>query len=69
MIARFLTPEQAGEEMLDYARRYPIAFRELASFMGYHLNGTQEDIRSMGQTADSLISTGMIHFSNLPETP
>ncbi len=50
MIARFLTPEQAGEEMLDYARRYPVAFRELASFMGYHLNRTQEDIRSMGKT-------------------
>lgn len=49
MIARFLTPEQAGEEMLDYTRRYPTASRELARFMGYRLNGTQEDIRAMGQ--------------------
>jgi deazaflavin-dependent oxidoreductase (nitroreductase family) len=49
MVARFLAPEQAGEEMLDYARRHPLALRELAYFMGYHLDGSQEDIRALGQ--------------------
>jgi deazaflavin-dependent oxidoreductase (nitroreductase family) len=49
MTAHFLTPEQAGEELLDYARRHPQALRELARFMGYRLDGSQEDIRALGQ--------------------
>jgi deazaflavin-dependent oxidoreductase (nitroreductase family) len=49
MIANFLTPEQAGNEMLDYAQRHPQALGELARFMGYRLDGSQEDIRAMGQ--------------------
>ncbi len=49
MVAHFLTPEQSGEELLDYARRYPLAFRELARFMGFRLDGSQADIRAMGK--------------------
>lgn len=49
MTARFLTPGEAGEEMLDYARRHPRALRELARFMGYHLDGSQTDIRALGE--------------------
>lgn len=49
MIARFLSSEEAGEEMLDYASRHPGALRELAHFMGYHLDGSQEDIRTLGE--------------------
>jgi deazaflavin-dependent oxidoreductase (nitroreductase family) len=49
MIARFLTSEQAGEELLSYSLRYPLAWRELVHFMGYQLNGKAEDIRDMGK--------------------
>lgn len=49
MVARLLTPDQAGEEMLGYANRHPLALRELAGFMGYRLDGSQEDIRALGQ--------------------
>ena len=50
MTASFLNPEQAGDELSTYAKRYPIAMRELARFMGYRLDGTPKDIRAMGQT-------------------
>ena len=49
MTAHFLTPEQSGEEMLDYARRNPLAMRELAGFMGYRLDGSEADVRALGQ--------------------
>jgi len=49
MTARFLTPEQSGEELVDYNRRHPLAMRELVHFMGYRLDGTEEDVRAMGK--------------------
>lgn len=49
MVANFLSPEQAGEELLDYARRHPVAMRELARFMGYRLDGSPAGIRALGQ--------------------
>ncbi len=49
MVALFLTPEQAGDELLDYARRHPLALRALARVMGYHLDGTQAETRALGQ--------------------
>lgn len=49
MVADFLSAEQAGEELLDYARRHPRALRELAHFMGYRLDGSTEGIKAMGQ--------------------
>ena len=49
MVAHFLTPEQSGEELVDYARRHPQAMRELSKFMGYRLDGSEADIRAFGQ--------------------
>jgi hypothetical protein len=49
MVADFLSPEQTGEELLDYARRHPVAMRELAHFMGYRLDGSPAGIRALGQ--------------------
>ena len=48
-IAERLSPDAGGEELLDYAHRYPMAFRELVHFMGYQLDGTEEDIRAAGR--------------------
>jgi deazaflavin-dependent oxidoreductase (nitroreductase family) len=48
-IAERLSPEAAAEELLDYAQRNPMALRELARFMGYQLDSTQEDIRQLGR--------------------
>jgi deazaflavin-dependent oxidoreductase (nitroreductase family) len=48
-IAERLSAEAAAQEMLDYSHRYPLAFRELAAFMGFQLDGTEEDIRAMGR--------------------
>lgn len=50
MVATILTTEQAGDELLDYARRHPLAMRELARFMGYRYDGSQATIRTMGET-------------------
>ncbi len=44
-----LSPEVAAQELLDYACLHPTAFRELAQFMGFRLDGTEEDIRAAGQ--------------------
>jgi deazaflavin-dependent oxidoreductase (nitroreductase family) len=48
-VAERLTPEAAAQELLDYAHRHPMAFRELARFMGYRLDGTEADIRAAGR--------------------
>jgi deazaflavin-dependent oxidoreductase (nitroreductase family) len=47
--AEFLSSDQAGEEMLDYASRHPLAMKELARLMGYRLDGSQASIRALGQ--------------------
>lgn len=47
-IAQRLSPEGAAEELLDYGHRHPKALRELARFMGYQLDGTDQDIRTLG---------------------
>jgi deazaflavin-dependent oxidoreductase (nitroreductase family) len=47
--ARRLSPEEAEQEMLDYGRRHTVALRELARLMGYNLDGTEQDIRSLGR--------------------
>jgi len=49
MTAHFLAPEQSGEELVDYNRRHPLAMRELAHFMGYKVDGTEADVRALGQ--------------------
>jgi len=59
--ARRLLPEEAAEELLDYARRNPLALRELAKFMGYRIDGSDEDIRALGKEVP------MFFFSPLQE--
>jgi deazaflavin-dependent oxidoreductase (nitroreductase family) len=49
MNATFLTPEEAGDELLNYHRRHPLASRELARIMGYRLDGSEADVRALGQ--------------------
>jgi len=49
-IAERLTPAEGAQELFEYARHYPLAFRELARFMGYRVNGSEEDIRAVGRT-------------------
>ena len=48
-MAERLSPEAVVEELLDYARRHPLALRELARFMGYRLDGTEDDICALGR--------------------
>jgi len=47
--AKRLPTEAAARELLDYARRHPLAFGELANFMGYRLDGTDDDICAAGR--------------------
>jgi deazaflavin-dependent oxidoreductase (nitroreductase family) len=49
MTAHFLDAEQGSLEMVYYAHRHPLAMKKLAQFMGYKLDGTEEDIRTMGK--------------------
>jgi len=49
MKANFLTPEESASELVDYAHRYPMAMRELAKFMGFKMDGSDEDVHAMGK--------------------
>jgi deazaflavin-dependent oxidoreductase (nitroreductase family) len=49
MQAEFLTPDQAGEELLDYGHRHPAALRELIRFMGFRAGDSPEEIRGVGR--------------------
>lgn len=45
-----LTPDQSGQAMVEYARRYPTAARTLMKrLLGYELDGTEDDYRALGQ--------------------
>jgi len=44
-LAERLDAETAAHELVDYARRFPLAWRELSSILGYRLDGTEKDIR------------------------
>jgi hypothetical protein len=35
--------------LFDYASRYKLALHELVRFMGYRLDGSDEDIRALGR--------------------
>jgi deazaflavin-dependent oxidoreductase (nitroreductase family) len=48
-LAERLSPEEAEQELLDYADRHPTAMRELARFMGYRMENTEADIRALGR--------------------
>ena len=60
--AKRLSPEVGAQELLDYSRRHPLALRELAHFMGYRLDGTQQDIGTLGRMIP------MFLFKPIPET-
>jgi deazaflavin-dependent oxidoreductase (nitroreductase family) len=44
-----LSEEEAGDELVNYARRHPKAFKELARFMGYRVDGSEADIHALGR--------------------
>jgi deazaflavin-dependent oxidoreductase (nitroreductase family) len=48
-LAERLDPHAAGIELAEYARRHPLAWRELAHVMGYRVDGTEQDVLSLGQ--------------------
>jgi deazaflavin-dependent oxidoreductase (nitroreductase family) len=43
------SPELAEQVILDYARRHPIAIRELVHILGYKVDGTQADYAALGR--------------------
>lgn len=45
-VAKRFPIEDAEEEILRYARRYPLPFRQLARFIGYRVEDSEEDIRA-----------------------
>lgn len=47
--ARPLSPEESGEAMVRYGRRYPRAAREITRLMGFRADGTEEDYRTLGR--------------------
>lgn len=47
--AEFLSAEQGADEMVDYAHRHPSAARELPKLMGYRVDGTDDDYRTLGR--------------------
>jgi deazaflavin-dependent oxidoreductase (nitroreductase family) len=49
-IAHVLDAAAAGDRLVDYARRHPIAMRELAEIMGFPKHETEADLRSVAET-------------------
>lgn len=47
--AHFLSPEESGQEMADYARRHPSAARNLIKLIGYEAPETMEGYHRLGQ--------------------
>ena len=44
-----LTPEQAGQKMVEYAHEHPVAAKNLMQFCGYKVDGSDEDFFKMGR--------------------
>lgn len=49
MLAEQLSPDQSAEIILDYAHRHPTAMKNLASFMGFQVDGSEADYRELGR--------------------
>ena len=47
--AVFFPPDQSGQAMLDYARRYPRAGKNIARICGYTVDGSDEDYFILGR--------------------
>lgn len=44
-----LTPDEAGSELVRYAHEHSTTFKELVTFMGYRVDGTDADIHALGE--------------------
>ena len=49
VVARQLSPDEAAQVIMDYARRSPRALRAMARFMGYRLEADEADYRAFGR--------------------
>jgi deazaflavin-dependent oxidoreductase (nitroreductase family) len=49
LIAEQLTPEQSEAVVLDYSQKHRSTMMNLAGFMGYKLDGSEEDFRELGR--------------------
>jgi deazaflavin-dependent oxidoreductase (nitroreductase family) len=47
--AEFLSQDDAEREILDYARRYPVAARQLPRLIGYQVDGSEQDYRALAR--------------------
>jgi deazaflavin-dependent oxidoreductase (nitroreductase family) len=47
--AEQLTQDAAGNELVRYAHEHPTTFKELVTFMGYRVDGTDADIHALGE--------------------
>ena len=47
--ARRLPPEEAESNVLAYARQHPYLIRFLPRLLGYHSDGTEEDVRAFAR--------------------
>ena len=56
VVAHPLTPEESGEAMVNYTRRYPTAARYFCRKMGYQVDGSDDDYRTVGQEAIPFIA-------------
>ena len=50
-----LTPEQSGQAMVDYARRYPTAAKNLSKILGFNVS-TEEEYRTVGRDSIPFIA-------------
>jgi len=48
-LAEIVPQEDAERELLDYARRSPLAARLLPSLIGYHVDGSEEGYRALAR--------------------
>lgn len=44
-----LSPAESGALLLDYARRHPTALKNLARLVGYETDGSEADVRALGE--------------------
>ena len=57
VMAHPLTPEESGEAMVSYARRYPTAARYLCRKMGYYVDSSDDEYRTVGREAIPFIAS------------
>lgn len=48
-LAEKLDVGTAGSELVNYARSHPLAWRELTRFMGFQVDGTEQDTYELGK--------------------